>query len=71
MHMVKSVKTDKDGALLETVATEVLPAASSVVLKLSAKGELMPEIKVYDIDPDAAADKAMEIMKRVLAEASR
>lgn len=46
---------------------DVIPQ-SSVTLKRGAKGETVTEVCVYNVDPDAAAAKAVEIYKQLCAQ---
>lgn len=38
---------------------------SSVTLSRNAKGQVQPEVKVYDVDPDLAEAKAIRIFEHL------
>jgi len=42
-------------------------APHSVELTTNAKGKVQASVKVYDEDPKAAADKAVEVLKHLTA----
>lgn len=43
-------------------------APHSVTLTTNAKGKVQAEVKVYDADPQAAADKALAVLGHVKAQ---
>lgn len=62
--MKKSTTTVRDvnGSIIETQEVNEISDQNSVVLTIDAKGNVKPEVKVYDADPEVASSKAQQIL---------
>jgi len=60
----KKTKISKEEEVKKAVATltDVTISMSSTELTQTAGGEIRPKIKVYDVDPQKAYDKAVKLM---------
>lgn len=47
------------------------PAYSSVEISTDSKGNVKPSVKVYDVDPERAARRALEIFRYITDEIAR
>lgn len=64
------VITTHDGGVLMSDVTVSPDQASSVEISTNAKGQAQVTVKVYDPDPDAAADKALALYRRLTQQVS-
>lgn len=44
----------------------VVRSLSSVEISVDSKGQFKPTVKIYDEDPEIAADKAVKLVKEIL-----